>query len=133
MTQAPSDLDRLFRAGVEAAGRALAAGRPLYPFALALTVDGVVVAPAVEPGEPRPAPGHVVRLLLDALRASRDDTRAAVVVTDVRLVDDAGTETSALRLELEERLGEAVVVTVPYLPGPVMQEPSRAAGRRQVF
>lgn len=133
MTQGPGDLDRLFRAGVEAAGRAVAADRPLYPFALALTVDGAVVAPSVDPGEPRPAPERVVRLLLDALREARDDTRACALVTFVVLGDDDGAERTAVRLELEERLGEAVVVTVPYLPGPDLQTPTRAPGRRRVY
>ncbi len=122
------DLDRLFRAGVEAAGRTLAEGRPLWPFGLGLTVDGVVVAAQLTVAEARPTAEQVVVLVRQALAERREDLRAAVVVADARL-DGA----PALRLELEERLGEAVVVTVPYLPGPVMQQPTRAAGQHAVF
>ena len=122
------DLDRLFRAGVEGAGRALAAGTPLWPFAVGLTLDGVVVSPAVDPGEPRPPVERVLRLLRAALDEGRDDLRAAGVVTPVEV--DGGT---ALRFELEERHGEAVVVLVPYRPGPELGTPTRSSGRRRVW
>ena len=56
------------------------------------------------------------------------------MVSDVRLVEAAeGSETPALRLELEPRDGDPVVVTVPYLPGPDLQQPTRAPGRAVVW
>ncbi|MCW2778394.1 MAG: hypothetical protein JWN17_2119 [Frankiales bacterium] len=128
------DLDRLFLAGAETAARRLAVRPGLYPFALAMTVDGRLVAPGIEPGEERPAVERVQELLVEALRAVRDDLRAVVLVSDVRLVSEAdGAETPALLLELEPRDGDPVVVTVPYAPGPELQQPTRAAGRRSVW
>ena len=123
------DLDRLFRASVEAAGQALAAGRQLWPFAVAVDEDGALVSPQVDPGVSRPEVEGVVRLLLEALRLQRDGLRAAALLTPVR-VDGA----PALRVELEERDGDAVTVVVAYaLPGPELQQPVRGPGRRQVW
>ena len=122
------DLDRLLRAAVEGAGRALAAGGALWPFAVGLTLDGVVVSPSIDPGEPRPPVERVVRLLREALAEGRDDLRAAGLVTPVE-VDGA----PVLRCELEERYGEAVVVLVPHRPGPEFDTPTRAPGRRRVW
>lgn len=127
-TTGPGDLDRLFRTGVEGAGRALAAGSPLWPFAVGLTLDGVVVSPGVDPGEPRPPVERVLRLLREALVEGREDLRAAGVVAPVQVEGS-----TALRFELEERYGEAVVILVPYRPGPEFGAPTRSPGRRRVW
>ena len=111
------DLDRLLRECVEAAGRALAASGGFWPFAVALTRDGGLVSPDVDPGEPRPDPLRVVRLLRTALRADADGLRATAVCTDAR-VTVGGATSAALRVELEPRDDAPLTLVVPYERGP---------------
>ena len=50
----PNDLDRLLGAAVEAATRLLSADGEFYPFAVAMTADGEVVSPSVDPPSDHP-------------------------------------------------------------------------------
>ena len=133
MDESPDDLDQLLGASLEAATRLLGVDGEFYPFAVALTEAGELIAPTVDPGEAQPAADRVVELLLDALRDGRDGFRAAAVVTDVTIAGDPGQERDAIRVELEQRDGDAVTVVVPYLDGPVLEEPFGMAGERRVF
>jgi hypothetical protein len=98
-----------------------------------MTEAGELVAPAVEPEADQPTADDVVELLLDALRDGRDSIRAAAVVSDVTIAGDPGDERDAIRVELEPRIGDAVTVVVPYLDGPVLDEPFGLPADRRVF
>ena len=129
----PTDLDQLLSASLEAATQLLSADGEFYPFAVALTEAGELVAPAVDPGEDQPSAETVVTLLLDALREGREGIRAAALVSDVTIAGDPGQERDAIRVELEPRVGDAVTVVVPYADGPVLDQPFGMAGDRRVF
>jgi hypothetical protein len=132
-TEEPGDLDQLLSASLEAATRLLSVDGEFYPFAVAMTEAGELVAPAVEPEVAQPTADDVVELLLDALRDGRDSIRAAALVSDVTIAGDPGDERDAIRVELEPRVGEAVTVVVPYLDGPVLDEPFGLPAERRVF
>ena len=126
------DLDRLLGASVEAAVGMLSADGEFYPFALAVTADGDVVGPAVEPGTDHPTAEEVSLLLLASLRAARDSLRAASICSDVRIVADSGEERDAIRVELEAPDQDPVVVVVPYADA-VLDQPFGLPGERRVF
>ena len=133
MTEEPGDLDQLLSASLEAATRLLSVDGEFYPFAVAMTDAGELVAPAVEPESEQPTADDVVELLLDALRDGRDAIRAAAVVSDVTIAGDPGQERDAIRVELEPKVGDAVTVVVPYIDGPVLDEPFGMPAQRRVF
>ena len=133
MTDEPGDLDQLLSASLEAATQLLSVDGEFYPFAVALTEAGELVAPAVDPHDDQPAAETVVALLLDALRDGRDTIRAAALVSDVTIAGDPGQERDAIRVELEPRIGDAVTVVVPYDEGPVLDEPFGMPAPRRVF
>jgi len=133
MTDEPADLDQLLSASLEAATRLLSVDGEFYPFAVAMTEAGELVAPAVEPEQEQPTADAVVELLIEALRDGRDAIRAAAVVSDVTIAGDPGDERDAIRVELEPRVGDAVTVVVPYLEGPVLDEPFGLPATRRVF
>ena len=132
-TEEPGDLDQLLSASLEAATRMLSVDGEFYPFAVAMTEAGELVAPAVDPGHDKPDADDVVELLLEALRDGREAIRAAAVISDVTIADDPGDERDAIRVELEPRIGDAVTVIVPYLDGPVLDEPFGLPAERRVF
>ena len=134
MTDAPppSDLDRLMGACVEAAVGLLSKDGEFYPFALAMTTEGDVVSPAIDPGSEHPEPDHVAGLLVQALQASRESLRAVALCSDVRLRSDDGEERDAIRIELEAPAGDPLVVMVPYADRK-LDQPFGAPGQRQVF
>lgn len=133
MSDEPSDLDQLLNASLEAAMRLLGVDGEFYPFAVALTDDGELVAPSVDPGEDQPTADRVVDLLVTELRAAREGLTATALVSDVTLAGDEGQERDAIRVDLEPREGDPVLVVVPYRPGPVLDEPYGVAGTRRVF
>lgn len=128
----PSDLDRLLGACVQAATRMLDAEGEFYPFALAVTADGEVVSPAVQPSSDHPAADEVEGLLVEALRRSRDGLRACATCSDVRIRSDAGEERDAIRIELEAPEADPLVVVVPHADKR-LDEPFGMPGRRRVF
>ena len=128
----PDDLDRLLGASIEAAVRMLSADGEFYPFALAMTADGDVISPAVQPSSDHPTADEVAGLLLAALREAKDSIRAASVCSDVRIRADSGEERDAVRVELEAPEQDPVVVVVPY-EGTVLDQPFGMAGERRVF
>ena len=128
----PNDLDQLLGASVEAAVRMLSQEGEFYPFALAMTVDGQVVAPQVSPSSDRPSADEVASLLLDALRSSRDGFRACALCSDVRIRNDEGDERDAIRIELEAPEADPLVVVVPYADQQ-LDQPFGMPGQRRVF
>ena len=129
----PGDLDRLLSASLEAAMRLLGVDGEFYPFAIALTETGELVAPSVDPGVDQPTAEAVTELLVAALRDGRDGLVATAVVSDVLIAGDPGQEQDAVRVELEPREGDPVLIVVPYTDGPVLGDPFGVAGSRKVF
>lgn len=132
-TDQPTDLDQLLNASLEAAMRLLGVDGEFYPFAVAMTVDGELVAPSVDPGEDQPSADRVVELLVAELRKARAGLTATAVVSDVTIAGDEDQERDAIRVDLEPREGEPVLIVVPYRDGPVLEEPFGVAGTSQVF
>ena len=132
-TPEPGDLDQLLSASLEAASRLLSVDGEFYPFAVAMTEAGELVAPTVDPGEDQPTAERVVELLLEALRDGRDTIRATAVVSDVTIAGDPGQERDAIRVELEPHDADPITFVVPYEDGPVLDEPFGIAGERRVF
>lgn len=130
--EAPGDLDQLLSAAIEAATSMLSADGEFYPFAVALTMAGELVSPAVDPGTEQPDSEDVVELLLDALREGRDIIRAAALCSDVTLASDTGDQ-DAIRVELEAPEREPVTVVVPYDDGPVLGEPFGLQGQTRIW
>ena len=128
----PSDLDRLMGACVEAAVGLLSKDGEFYPFALAMTTEGDVVSPAIDPGSEHPEPDHVAELLVQALRSSRDTLRAVAMCSDVRLRSDEGEERDAIRIELESPQTDPLIVMVPYADRR-LDQPFGTPGERRVF
>ena len=128
----PNDLDRLLGASVEAAVQLLSKDGEFYPFALAMTADGQIVTPSVDPGTEHPSAAQVEELLVQVLRDKRDELRAASLCSDVRIRSDAGEERDAIRIELEAPQADPLVVMVPYADRR-LDEPMGMPGQRRVF
>jgi hypothetical protein len=128
----PSDLDQLLSAALETASELLSVDGEFYPFAVALTIAGELVSPAVDPGSEHPDAEDVVDLLLDALRDGRGSIRAAALCTDVTLASDDGDQ-DAIRVELEAPEREPFTILVPYDEGPVLGEPFGLEGESRIF
>lgn len=131
-TPPPNDLDQLLGASVEAAVRMLAQEGEFYPFALAMTAEGEVVAPQVTPSSDRPTADEVAELLLAALQEARSGFRASAMCSDVRIRNDEGDERDAIRIELEAPEADPLVVVVPYADQK-LDEPFGMPGERRVF
>lgn len=131
-TPPPNDLDQLLGASVEAAVRMLSQEGEFYPFALAMTADGEVVAPQVSPSSDRPTADEVAGLLLAALQEARPGIRACATCSDVRIRNDEGDERDAIRIELEAPEADPLVVVVPYADQK-LDEPFGMPGERRVF
>lgn len=131
-TEEPGDLDQLLSAAIEAASGMLAADGEFYPFAVALTHAGELVAPGVDPGTDQPDAEVVVDLLITALRDGREGIRAAALCSDVTVASDNGDQ-DAIRVELEAPECEPVTVVVPYDAGPVLGEPFGLQGEIRIF
>ena len=131
-TPPPNDLDQLLGASVEAAVRMLSADGEFYPFAIAMTAEGEIVSPSIEPSSDHPSADEVAGLLVEALRASRDAFRATSLCSDVRIRSDEGDERDAIRIELEAPEVDPLVVVVPYADRQ-LDQPFGMAGERRVF
>ncbi|MCR1161891.1 MULTISPECIES: hypothetical protein [Micrococcaceae] len=111
---AQDDVDCLLSAALPFAVRCLSAYGELYPFAAAIKEDGDQVYLATEAmlaDQHLPATS-VIAECYDALAAQREDLRAAVVVSDVRL---AGMGGDAMHFALEHSAGFALGLVQPYL------------------
>jgi hypothetical protein len=128
----PADLDQLLSASIEAASSLLSVDGEFYPFAVALTLEGELVSPAVDPGTDQPDAEEVVDLLLEALRDGRESIRAAALCSDVTLASDDGDQ-DAIRVELEAPDRDPVTILVPYDEGPVLGEPFGLPSQTRIF
>lgn len=108
--QAQDDLDGLLDVALPFAQQMLDKHGEFFPYAVVLDGDGAPRMVAGDPGQgERPASLDVLDILLDGIRAQRDEIRAAALVSDVRLA-----ESDAVRVELEHREGQALVAFLPY-------------------
>lgn len=108
--QTQDDLDGLLDAALPFAQQQLERHGELFPYGMALGLDGETTAVAGDPGDgEHPSSLDVRAVLIDGLREQRDDLRAIALVSDVRL---AGSD--AIRVELEHREGPAMAVLLPY-------------------
>jgi hypothetical protein len=128
----PGDLDQLLSASIEAASSLLSVDGEFYPFAVALTLGGELVSPAVDPGTEQPDAEDVVDLLIEALREGRSNIRAAALCSDVTLASDTGDQ-DAIRVELEAPKHQPVTILVPYDDGPVLGEPFGIDAQARIF
>lgn len=128
----PGVLDQLFSAALEAAAQLISVDGEFYPFAVAMTAQGELVAPAVDPEAETPTAEEVVDLLVEALVEGRDSIVAAAICSDVRIAGDDGGR-DAIRVELEAPDAEPVTVVVPYDEGPVLSDPFGLPGERRIF
>ncbi|MDR6638550.1 hypothetical protein [Paenarthrobacter nitroguajacolicus] len=111
---AQDDVDSLLSEALPFAVRCLTAYGELYPFAAAIKDDGEHVYLATETmlsDQHLPAQS-VIAECYEALAAQREDLRAAVVVSDVRL---AGLGGDAMHFALEHLAGFALGLVQPYL------------------
>lgn len=128
----PGVLDQLFSAALEAAAQLISVDGEFYPFAVAMTAQGELVAPAVDPEADTPTAEQVVDLLIDALIEGRDAIVGAAICSDVTIAADGGGR-DAIRIELEAPDAEPVTVVVPYDDGPVLADPFGLPGERRIF
>jgi hypothetical protein len=94
--RAQDDLDGLLGAALPFAEKMLDKHGEFFPYAVVLGADGQPRMVAGHPGGERPASADVLAVLVDGLRAQRDEIRAAA------------------RVELEHREGHALVALQPY-------------------
>lgn len=108
--QAQDDLDGLLDAALPFAQQQLERYGEFLPYGVAVGVDGTQRMIAGDPdGGEHPASLDVLAVMVDGLRSQRDELRAVVLVSDVRLA-----ESDAIRVELEHREGAALAVFLPY-------------------
>lgn len=131
-THEPGDLDQLLSASIEAASSMLSVDGEFYPFAVAMTLGGELVSPAVDPGTDQPDAEDVVELLIEALREGRENIRASALCSDVTLASDNGDQ-DAIRVELEAPDHDPVTIVVPYDEGPMLGEPFGLPAESRIF
>lgn len=131
---AQDDLDRLLDQSLPFAQDMLDKHGEFFPYAVAMSDAGEISLIAGDPGEgDQPTSVTVLEVLTEGLRAARDTNRAAALVSDVRLADS-----DAVRVEMEHREGQSIVVLLPYrkkrLRRGVEYEPMRAgAGESRIW
>lgn len=108
--QTQNDLDGLLGASLPFAQEMLEKHGEFFPYACALSSSGETKLVAGDPGEgEQPSSVEVLQVLLEGLRAERDELRAAALVSDVRLA-----ESDAIRVQVEHMEGQAITVLLPY-------------------
>jgi hypothetical protein len=117
--EAQADIDDSVSVALDFAKQTLQKYGELYPFAVAVSVDGRRELVGAEPGTGETPPSQdVLDLLHQAGEQYRGERRAFTVVADV-----VARGSDALRFEVEHREGIALVLLLPY---------SRARFRRTV-
>ncbi|WP_311212442.1 MULTISPECIES: hypothetical protein [unclassified Arthrobacter] len=110
---AQADVDTLLNLALALVVQRLTVSGWLHPFAAAIKDDGdhFLICPEEKPGEYTVKSNAAIAECYDALAVQRQDLRAAVVVSDVRLV---GLEGDAVHLALEHSAGFALSLVQPY-------------------
>ncbi|ASN22196.1 hypothetical protein [Arthrobacter sp. YN] len=110
---AQADVDTLLNLALPLAVQRLTVSGRLHPFAAAIKDDGdhFLLGAETKPGAGEVESHAAIAECYDALTDQREDLRAAVVVSDVRLV---GLEGDAIHLALEHSAGFALSLVQPY-------------------
>jgi hypothetical protein len=133
------DLNKLIGTAFGVAGDQLEAHGAFLPVGLVLTLDDelnmVAVAPNSVEGEEESDldADEMVADLFDALRQQREQNRAAAVVCDIHLPEDA---TDAIHVMVEHSTGVAVSAVRPYRQGAEgweFSEPFLEAGEKAIW
>jgi hypothetical protein len=133
--ESQSDLDALSNAAWPFAEQMLAKHGEFFPYAVAMRQNGEIAIIAGYTGSEKPPSAEVLTLLYEGLRGGADENRAAAVVADVRLKNEA---TDAIQVELEHREGIALKVFLPYRKKrfggtPAYGQMSAAVGERRIW
>lgn len=113
---AQEDLDALLARALPFATQCLVRDGGFLPFAAGITSDGQGFFLGTEPAKDGGRTEAVIADCYAALAAQREDLRAAVVVSDVRLAGPGG---DAIHLAVEHSIGFALSLVQPYtlVPG----------------
>jgi hypothetical protein len=133
--ESQSDLDELSKAAWPFAEQMLAKHGEFFPYAVAMRANGQIAMIAGYTGTEKPPSAQVLAQLYEGLRSGAEENRAAAVVADVRLKQEA---TDAIQVELEHREGIALKVFLPYRKGrfgggPVYGQIFAAEGERRIW
>jgi hypothetical protein len=107
------DFDGLFGLVLPFAEEMLSTHGEFFPFGGSISSSGEASLTAADPGSgPTPDPDQLLMSLYAGARANATTTRAAAFVADVRVEGS-----DAVRVELEDVEGVALVVLLPYARG----------------
>jgi hypothetical protein len=111
--QAQADLDELFETAVGFAKQQLEARGEFHPYAAVVRTDGetAFVDASLAVGTDHPSSVEIIAACREALAATRDELRAAAVVSDVRVVSAGG---DAILVEVEHTEGPSIAIVQPY-------------------
>lgn len=119
-----TDLENLLGTGVSAAQEQLQRNGGFLPFALTVQNDGEVRLVAVSPADAADGSDGdfdadaMISDLTALLRQNREDFRAAAVVCDILLVEEAS---DAIHVATEHRDGSVFAAVLPYAANPGTQ------------
>ena len=108
--QAQDDLDGLLNAALPFAQEMLSKRGEFFPYGAAISSDGETRLVGGDPGQgEKPLGDDLLAALVQAFRAGREGLRAVAVAVDVRIADS-----DAVRVEVEHREGQALVMLLRY-------------------
>ncbi len=120
-----TDLENLLGTGVGAAQEQLERNGGFLPFALVVENDGEVRLVAVTPADAADGTDGdydadaMIGDLNELLRQHREEFRAAAVVCDILLLDEAS---DAIHVAAEHQDGSLFAAVLPYAPNPATRE-----------
>ncbi|MDZ4089661.1 MAG: hypothetical protein U1D68_00415 [Arthrobacter sp.] len=120
-----TDLENLLGTGVGAAQEQLERNDGFLPFALVVENDGEVRLVAVTPADAAEGTDadfdadSMISDLTELLRQHRDEFRAAAVVCDITLLEEAS---DAIHVAAEHRDGSLFAAVLPYAANPATHE-----------
>jgi hypothetical protein len=120
-----TDLENLLGTGVGAAQEQLERNGGFLPFALVVENDGEVRLVAVTPADAAEGSeadfdaDSMISDLTELLRQHRDEFRAAAIVCDITLLEEAS---DAIHVAAEHRDGSLFAAVLPYAANPATHE-----------
>jgi hypothetical protein len=120
-----TDLENLLGTGVGAAQEQLERNGGFLPFALVVENDGEVRLVAVTPADAAEGTeadfdaDSMISDLTELLRQHRDEFRAAAIVCDITLLEEAS---DAIHVAAEHRDGSLFAAVLPYAANPATRE-----------